>query len=321
MIRPGFQPNLREDWLLPVQAPIRPPHDSIHELAAYTYAMPTINTIDLAMIRTAIDDVQEFNAARPLGSRRLVALNAAPHHGKTTMVLSVALRQARDAWALETERATPSIQWAYVSATSRGEGRSVASDLAAFCDLPKTGSRPTAADHIGQLSKLARPIGLHSVFVDDVHSLKSDVGKNGRSVADSLKGLISTVPATFVLAGVDLRAHPLFADVGRGRVAATQLVNRAEWIDLRPWPTHDRHGGYDELWLRLLAEINNYLIFPRGDRQNRLNTHATIDYLLQGCGGRPGTAIEWIQLAAVWAIKTGNNLDKAALATRRGRQR
>ncbi len=321
MIRPGFQPNLREDWLVPAASPIPPASESIDGLIAYTYAMPPIETEDLVRIRTAIQDVQAFNAARPLGSRRLVAVNAAPHHGKTTLILTVALRQARRAWKQETKRPTPSIQWAYVNATARGEGRSVASDLASFCNLPKPSSRPTAAEYIVQLSHVARPMGLHSVFIDDVHSLRSDVTKHGRTVADSLKGLITTVPTNFVLAGIDLRSHPLFADVGRGRVAAAQLANRAEWVELRPWPTHDPHGDYAERWLRLIAQISNYLVFPRGSRQNRLNTRTAIDYLLQGAEGRPGTAIEWIQRAAAWAIQTGNNLDKGALAARRGRQR
>lgn len=321
MNRLGFQPNLRDDWRVEPVSPRRPdPTAGIQDLITYTYAMPPIETPDLLTVRRAIEEVQAFNAARPLGSRRLVALDAAPHHGKTTLIIAVALAQARAAWGrAKPSMSPPTLEWAYVNATSRGEGRSVAADLAAFCDLPKPSSRPTAAEYIVQLSHVARKIGLGSVIVDDVHSLRSDVRATGRTVADSIKGLVTTVPATFVLAGVDLRSHPLFADSGRGRVAAAQLVNRAEWIELKPWPSHDRHGDYNENWLELLARISNYLVLPKGAKQNRLNTRTAIDYLLQGCGGRPGTAIEWIQRSAVWAIQAGRNLDQNALAARKGR--
>lgn len=325
MTGPGFQPNLLDDWRKPPRvlvppAPTPNPSDAaLQEFVDYTYAMPPVDTPDLRAVRRVVEEVQAFNAARPCGSRQIGVINSAPHHGKTTSVVTIALAQARTIWAVEDAQKPLSIPWVYVNATSGGEGRSVASGIASFCSLPRPSSRPTMADYLDQISHTSRGIGLENVFIDDIHALRRIGGKDGRTIADGVKGLVTTLPVNCFAAGVGLRSHPLFADAGSGRIPAAQLLNRARWVELTPWPTLDRHGYYTDDWLTLLAQVSDYLRFPKGTRQNRLNTRKTIDYLLQGAEGRPGTAIEWVLKAAVWSIRTGNPLDKTALTATRGR--
>ncbi|WP_282006212.1 AAA family ATPase [Propioniciclava sinopodophylli] len=322
----GFQPNLLDDWHTNSPAPTRPPQvigelGEVDSFVHYAYAMPFIHTPDAVRVRRAIEEIQSFNATRPLGARRLVVIDGPAHFGKTTLVLHTALAQARAVWAQEErqERRPHSIPWAYVNATSGGEGRSVAGAIAGFCHLPPPSSRPTLAQYLQQLAHTSKPMGLHTVFVDDIHALRSFGGRDARSLADSIKALVTGLPLTLVLAGIELRRHPLFVDNGRDRITAAQLLNRSHWVRLRPWPSHDEAGHIHEDWLRLIAHVSEYVALPRGPKQNRLHTRAAIDYLVSGVDGRPGTAIEWLLRAAAWAATNDKPLDRSALvATKPG---
>lgn len=326
MTQPGFQPNLLDDWHATRPTPARPPQaigdlDDVSRFIDYIYAMPFIHTPDATAVRRAIEEVQAFNASRPLGARRLVVIDGPAHYGKTTLVLDTALAQARATWEHDQEegRRPLSIPWAYVNATSGGEGRSVAGAIADFCRLPPPSSRPTLAQYLHQLAHTSKPMGLHTVFLDDVHALRSFGGKDARSIADSIKAIVTGLPLTLVLAGIELRNHPLFTDSGPGRVTAAQLLNRSHWVRLRPWPSHDEGGQTHPDWLRLIAHISDYLALPRGPKQNRLGTKTTIDHLVAGANGRPGTAIEWLLRAAAWAATNDKPLDRSALvATKPG---
>lgn len=55
------------------------------------------------------------------------------------------------------------------------------------------------------------------------------------------------------------------------------------------------------------------MAFPRGPGQCRLNRHSTLQLLHRGSGGRPGTAIDWIKIAAAYAVDTDRPLDGDAL--------
>lgn len=326
MTQPAFQPNLLEDWHIQRAPLARPPQvigalDDVQHYVDYIYAMPFITTPEAVAVRRAVEEIQSFNTARPLGARRLVVIDGPAHFGKTTLILDTARAQARATWAQEEqqERRPHSIPWAYVNATAGGEGRSVAASIAGFCHLPPPTSRPTLAQYLQQLAHTSKPMGLHTVFIDDVHALRAFGGKDRRSIADSIKALVTGLPITLVLAGIELRNHPLFADTGPGRVTAAQLLNRSHWIRLRPWPSHDQDGGVHPDWLRLIAHVNDYIALPRGPKQNRLRTKAAIEHLVAGAEGRPGTAIEWILRAAVWAATHDKPLDRSALvATKPG---
>lgn len=322
MTTTGFQPNLLEDWLDTRPAPPVPPRaigelDSPDAYVEHIYAMPFIHTPEATQIRRAIEDVQTFNATRSLGARRLVVIDGPAQFGKTTMILQAALSQAQDTWKAQPERRPPSIPWAYVNATSGGEGKSVAAGIAGFCRLPKPTSNPTLAQYLDQLCHTSKALGLHSIFIDDVHALRRFGGKDGRSIADSIKAIVTGLPQTIVVAGIELRSHPLFTDTGRGRVIAAQLLNRSQWVRLRPWPSHDRDGHVHENWLRLIAKVSEYLVLPRGSRQNGLHTKQAIDAVVGGSNGSPGTAIEWLLRAAVWAVRNDHRLDKTALTVTR----
>lgn len=322
MTTTGFQPNLLEDWLDTRPAPTTPPPavgplSNPDAYVDYIYAMPFVHTPESAQIRRAIEDVQAFNTARSLGARRLVVIDGPAQFGKTTMILQAAMAQARSTWQGQPDRRPPSIPWAYVNATSGGEGKSVVAGIAGFCRLPRPTSNPTMAQYLDQLCHTSKAMGLHSIFIDDIHALRRIGGKDGRSIADSIKAIVTGLPQTVVVAGIELRSHPLFTDTGRGRVTAAQLLNRSQWVQLRPWPSHDEEGQVHENWLRLIAKVSDYVILPRGKRQNGLHTKQAIDTVVAGANGSPGTAIEWLLRAAVWAVRSDHRLDRSALMATR----
>lgn len=286
--------------------------DQIEQAHSFNLSLPAFSTPDVPRVWDRINAAQFFNEHRSMGGRRLVVVDAPSHWGKTTAVLALGLKQHRVALAQAEPDSPHPRPWAYVLASAQGKGRALSQGILRFLGIP-FGPSETAATLVDRLAALAPQIGLHTVFIDDVHFLKGS-GPNERfAIANVLKHLVSTVPVTFVLAGVNLAGSPMLARSGTGTTPADQLASRADWLHLKPWPKANAEGDLTDAWRRLVANLAAQLYLPHGAQQYRLNEVKTAQHLIDGSRGLPGTAIEWTIRAANHAIQEDRPLDRQAL--------
>lgn len=314
-----FQPNIASDWdQLIAESPLRPEpaasdldEQSIERFQAYNLGLAPIATPDVRQVWKAVRRVEMFNEHRPLGGRRLLIIDGPSHVGKTTAILTEAIQQTRQARQAEPGRRPNPITWIYVEATPEGRGRALAQALCRFCGIP-FGRSDSAAALVAQLAHIAQRMGLRGVIIDDIHFLRAGRPEDANSLANVLKHLITAVPATFVLIGINMATTALVSRTKTGNSPADQIANRADWVMLRPWPK-EVDGAANTAWPRLVTSLADGLAFPKGTGQCRLTSRATLDYLIDGSQQRPGTAAEWVTLAANHAIENGRPLDRNAL--------
>ncbi len=317
-----FQPTLAYSWPdaaagevtrlrpEPVTGPLTV--DQKRAFQAYNLALPALATPDTRRAFEALEATLLFNQHRPLGGRRISFVTGPPHSGKTTTILAKAVQDAQRQWAGEPDRRPRSIPWIYVEATTAGRGRALAQDMCTFLGLP-FGRVENAAALIGRLGHNAAAIGLRGIIIDDVHFLRSSQRSDQQSLANIIKGLVTSVPATFVFIGIDLPHSPLVRPTKDGNAPSDQLANRADWITFQPWPRSTETGELNPHWLRLLANLREQIALPGGRRQWRLDRLSTTEFLIERSGRRPGSVIEWVTRAANHAIWTDSPLDRAAL--------
>ncbi|MEU5335635.1 AAA family ATPase [Streptomyces asoensis] len=111
------------------------------------------------------------------------------------------------------------------------------------------------------------------VFMDDVHLLNTRT-RPGADTSDQLKTLAERIPATFVLAGVDVENSPLLTGPRGAQLAARCKL-------LRTPPLLNGTAQQKEIWRRLLGDMEAVLRLPR-HRPGTLVRHADHIHLLTG---------------------------------------
>ncbi|MFF2431444.1 ATP/GTP-binding protein, partial [Streptomyces mirabilis] len=139
---------------------------------------------------------------------------------------------------------------------------------------------------------------------DEIHRLNPRT-TTGAETADLLKDLTERIHATFVYAGIDVAATPLFNGV-RG----AQLAGRATLITCGPLPA--RHGT-SHPFTDTITDLENALDLHH-HKPGTLPRHAP--YLHQRTAGRIGSLTRLIRQAAITAIHNGTEkITKALLDT------
>ncbi len=316
-----FQPSVAAHWDIEANAQLqaRPAtiegllsEEAIAQAQAFNLGLRPLSTPDIARIWSLITGVQFFNTHRSMGGRRLALIDGLSHIGKTTGVLALGMKQHRAALACADPNQPPPRPWIYVLASAQGRGRALTQSMLSFLGVPY-GSRETAATLVERLAALAPRIGVHTIFVDDVHFMKGAGVQERFEIANVLKHLVSTVPVTFVLAGVNLAASPMFTRSSTGMMPSDQLDSRADRLVLKAWPKTSSDGEVSPTWIRLLANLAEQIYLPSGPTQWQLNRAKAVRYLIDGSSRRPGTAIEWTIRAANHAIGCNRPLDYQAL--------
>jgi hypothetical protein len=147
--------------------------------------------------------------------------------------------------------------------------------------------------HVGYASAQARG-QIRAIAVgkiDELHNL--DLGTRvGAEASDQIKYLSERIPATFVLAGVDLEGNGLFAGRRGG-----QIASRYSLIRTSPFP----YGTDDErvAWQALVATLENALRLHAHRRGALLRLSG---YLHERTGGMIGSLSHLIREAALDAI-------------------
>lgn len=316
-----FQPSVAAHWDVEAKAPLqarpapidgRDSEEQIAQAQAFNLGLRPLSTPDIQRIWNLITGVQFFNTYRSLGGRRLAVIDGPSHFGKTTAILALGLKQHRAALESADPDQPPPRPWTYVLASAQGRGRALTQGMLSFLGVPY-GSRETAATLVERLAALVPRIGVHTIYIDDVHFMKGAGIQERFEIANVLKHLVSTVPATFVLAGVNLATSPMLMRSSAGTTPADQLDSRADRLVLKPWPKTGSNGELSPTWIRLLANLAEQIYLPSGPKQWQLNRAKAVHYLIDGSSRRPGTAIEWTIRAANHAIACNRPLDYQAL--------
>ncbi|MEU7592633.1 TniB family NTP-binding protein [Streptomyces sp. NPDC039022] len=214
--------------------------------------------------------------------------------GKTTALLNVGrachLAHLRKHPAPPGHR--PQAPVAYLLVPPGATAKTLTLEFARYLAIPTT-PRMTTAQITDAVCHTYTAAGVRLVLLDEIHRLNPRT-TTGAQTADLLKDLTERLPATFVYAGIDVAATPLFSGV-RG----AQLAGRASLITCGPLPA--RHG-HARPFTDVITDLEGALDLT-AHRPGTLPRHAP--YLHQRTAGRIGSLTRLIRQAALTAICDG----------------
>ena len=235
-----------------------------------------------------------------------------PMSGKTHAALSAAFTETRKRWlalgrAPDDPQFDRSVPWIYVEVPKNARGLSVLKPIWTFLGLPPLPSRPTTADYLQALRRIAPRIGLRGIIIDDGHGVGGHQSEESRLLADLLKTIITGLPVTIVLVGTGFNE----SGVLRGSAGDQVRLRGARWIDVGLWDAPAR-GEVGE-WELLGRHLTERLLLPSEGARVRFTNRRVLDRLAYGSDLRPGLAVVWAKRAASYAVWNDTDLDLTAL--------
>ena len=164
----------------------------------------------------------------------------------------------------------------------------IAAEFARFLGIPVT-RQANITDIIEAVCGVCTDTKLTAICVDEIHNLKIAT-RTGAEASDTLKYFSERIPATFVLAGINVERAGLLSGP-RGE----QIAGRYSMVRTGPFPR-------DARWVTLVAAIEGSL---------RLHRHqpgampGLAGYLHQRTGGMIGSLLWLIRSAAIQAVIDG----------------
>ena len=235
-----------------------------------------------------------------LSARRGLIVTGPAATGKTT-----AISQLGKHHELAVRRRDPTaharLPVVYVTVPPAATPRMLAAEFARFLGLP-TSRRQNQAEITNQVCDLLCQLHVDLVLVDELHNI-SLATRAGAEASDQLKYLSERIPATFVLAGIDLEHVGLFSGT-RGR----QIASRFTTVPASPFAYGTKPQR--QQWRALVATLEEAL---------RLHDHKPgsllrLDrYLQERTGGMIGSLSHLLRGAAIDAIQDGT--EKVTKAT------
>lgn len=316
-----LMPQNPDDWPQLVYATNPRPDQSVlaleefrRRLKQYVMKLGPLPTADIQEVRSAVERAHFANDHSPAGPQRCVVVDGAPYSGKTYATLNAAVSETRGIWDSNGGMdggGHRSIPWTYLEVPKGGGLRSMATDVARCLGVPtRTGRGENSSDMLARIRYTAPRVGLRGVIVDDSHGVFGASGARNRQssdLADTLKSLVTGIPATVVVVGAGLRESSLFDNL-YGR----QIEERSEWVSVGGWAPPTKNDFAKGCWAELVAALHHARVLPES-RSVRLNSRRTLTDLANGSQGCPGAAIRWLKRATVWAIDHDTDLDRAAL--------
>lgn len=181
----------------------------------------------------------------------------------------------------------------YLTVPPAATPKMLAIEFARFLGVPLL-SRFSQVDITNRVCDLLCTLGCRLVLIDELHNL--DIGTRvGAEASDQIKYLSERIPATFVLAGVDIEGTGLFAGRRGG-----QIASRYSLIPTSPF----RHttAEHRAAWQALVATLEDAL---------RLHAHrpGTLlklsPYLHDRTGGMIGSLSHLVREAALTSLLNG----------------
>jgi hypothetical protein len=181
----------------------------------------------------------------------------------------------------------------YVTVPPAATPKMLAVEFARFIGLPLP-ARFSQVEVTNQVCDLLCALGNRLVLIDELHNLDITT-RVGAEASDQIKYLSERIPATFVLAGVDVEGGGLFAGRRGG-----QIASRFTLIPARPFPY--RSTGDREAWRALVATLEQSLRLHAHQHATLVNLDA---YLHDRTSGMIGSLSHLIREAALDAVMTG----------------
>ncbi len=178
----------------------------------------------------------------------------------------------------------------YITVPPRATPKMLAIEFARFLGLPVFRS-DTQTDITNAVCDLLIKLRVELALVDEIHNI-SLATRAGAEASDQLKYLSERIPATFVLAGIDVAASGLFTGV-RG----TQIASRYTVTDTQPFAY--RTSTQRQQWRQLIATMEDSLRLHRHKHGSLVKLDA---YLHERTGGAIGSLSQLIRGAATEAI-------------------
>lgn len=274
-------------------------------LINYTRRIGPLATDDTKRIGAAIAELVEVNTHAVNGSKRVLLIDGPSAMGKSQAASIYALRESARIWAEQGRRVDNAdvIPFVYVEIGATGWARALMRSILQFLGVP-IGPRENADEMLARFRLLAPRLQVRAVIVDDAHMLRT-ASRDSRQLTDFLKGVITSLPVSFVFVGAGLRDSALLRQsTGGGYSAAEQIARRATILDVGPW----QHTCVGDAWTRLVANVEAQLVLPKGHTKGSLTSATALRQLHARTAGHPGLMIDWVKRAAVQAITSDGRI-------------
>jgi hypothetical protein len=232
------------------------------------------------------------------------AIDGEPSLGKTTLLTRIGRE-----WHLAQRALNPGglmdgamnlhIPVCYVSLPGDCSIKGLNQALAVFYELPDV-RRETAINLGTRVKRAMRECGTSLVLIDDLHFIRPGQ-RDGRTLSDHLKNLMSEVPATFVFAGVELEQAGIFGNFAKGamrNVSANQTGERLRRFAIARIDITTAAGR--KQWKGLVSAMSNDLCLCC---EPQLCDPDTLAYLHARTGGSVGALAELVRVASARVMR------------------
>jgi hypothetical protein len=225
---------------------------------------------------------------REISARRMMIVSGLQTTGKTT-----ALKQLGRTHELLLRKRHPGrfndrIPVVYVTTPPKGSPRMLGMEFARFLGLPPIRRGYNTTDIADAVCQILIEAKVELVLVDEIHNLNLATAA-GEDMSDHLKYFTEHLPATFVLAGIDVERR-------LSGVRGKQILGRSVVINTGPFP-------YTNEWKAMIATLEDALCLHRHE-PGTLTRNAK--YLHRRTGGMIGSLSHLIRAAAQLAILEGD---------------
>jgi len=232
--------------------------------------------------------------------RRLAHLNRSAHYGRSGLIVSGPARTGKTTAITQLgktievfhhrrhPRSGDDIPVVYITVPPAATPKMIAAEFALFLGIPVT-RRANITDIIEAVCGVCADTRTTVICVDEIHNLNIAT-RAGAEASDTLKYFSERIPATFVLAGINVERAGLLSGT-RGE----QIAGRFSMVRTGPFPC-------DGQWATLIAALEGSLCLHR-HRPGSLPELA--GYLHQRTGGMIGSLLWLIRSAAIQAVIDG----------------
>jgi len=232
--------------------------------------------------------------------RRLAHMNRSAHYGRSGLIVSgpartgktTAITQLGKTIEVIHRRRYPGcgdhIPVVYVTVPPAATPRMIAAEFARFLGIPVT-RQANITDVIESVCGVCAGMRTTGILVDEIHNLNIAT-RTGAEASDTLKYFSERIPATFVLAGINVERAGLLSGP-RGE----QIAGRYSMVRTGPFPR-------DAQWVTLVAAIETSL---RLHRHQPGSLPGLAGYLHQRTSGMIGSLLWLIRSAAIQAVIDG----------------
>jgi hypothetical protein len=232
--------------------------------------------------------------------RRLAHLNRSAHYGRSGLIVSGPARTGKTTAITQLgktievfhrrrhPRCGDDIPVVYITVPPAATPKMIAAEFARFLGLPVT-RRANITDIIEAVCGVCTDTKTSVICVDEIHNLNIAT-RAGAEVSDTLKYFSERIPATFVLAGINVERAGLLSGT-RGE----QIAGRYSMVRTGSFPL-------DGQWATLIAALEGSL---RLHRHKPGSLPDLASYLHQRTGGMIGSLLWLIRSAAIQAVMDG----------------